>query len=96
MTFASQTVGTTNTAQTVTLSNTGNATLNITSIGLTGTNASDFAQTNTCGSSVAAGASCTINVTFTPTATGTRTAAVSISDNASGSPQLINLNGAGT
>ena len=49
LTFASQAVGTTSAAQTVTLNNTGNAALTITSIALTGTNASDFAQTNTCG-----------------------------------------------
>ena len=51
LTFASQAVGATSAAQTVTLNNTGNAALSITSIALTGANASDFAQTNTCGSS---------------------------------------------
>jgi hypothetical protein len=95
LSFGSQTVGTTSAAQTVTLSNTGNATLSITSIAVTGTNASDFAQTNTCGSSVTAGAKCTIAVLFTPSALGTRTAALSISDNASGSPQTVPLSGAG-
>ena len=52
LTFASQAVGATSAAQTITLNNTGNAALSITSIALTGTNPSDFAQTNTCGSSV--------------------------------------------
>ena len=94
--FGNQSVGTTSTAQTVTLSNTGNAALSITSLALTGTNASDFAQTNTCGSSVAAGANCTISVTFTPAASGSRTASVSITDNASGSPQSVNLTGTGS
>jgi hypothetical protein len=94
--FGNQSVGTTSTAQTATLSNTGNAALSITSLALTGTNASDFAQTNTCGSSVAAGSSCTISVTFTPAASGSRTASVSITDNASGSPQAVSLSGTGT
>jgi hypothetical protein len=56
---------------------------------------SDFAQTNNCGSVLAAAASCTINVTFTPTATGTRTGALWITDNAVGSPQAISLSGTG-
>jgi hypothetical protein len=94
--FGNQSVGTTSTAQTLTLSNTGNAALSITSLALTGTNASDFAQTNTCGSSVAAGANCTISVTFRPAASGSRTASVSITDNASGSPQTVSLSGTGT
>ena len=94
--FGNQSVGTPSTAQTVTLSNTGNATLSITSLALTGTNASDFAQTTTCGSSVAAGAHCTISVTFKPSASGSRTASVSITDNASGSPQTVSLSGTGT
>jgi hypothetical protein len=94
--FGNQSVGTTSAAQTLTLSNTGNAALSITSLALTGSNASDFAQTNTCGSSVAASANCTISVTFTPAASGSRTASVSITDNASGSPQTVSLSGTGT
>jgi hypothetical protein len=94
--FGNQPVGTPSTAQTVTLSNTGSAALSITSVALTGTNAGDFAQTNTCGSSVAAGGNCAITVTFTPAATGSRTASVSITDNASGSPQTASLSGTGT
>ncbi len=94
--FGNQSVGVTSAAQTVTLSNTGNAALSITSLALTGTNASDFAQTNTCGSSVATGSNCTISVTFKPSASGSRTASVSITDNASGSPQTVSLSGTGT
>jgi hypothetical protein len=93
--FGSQLLGTPTAAQTATLSNSGNATMNITSLVLTGTNPSDFAQTNTCGSSVAAGGSCTISVTFTPTASGSRAASVSITDNAAGSPQSVSLTGTG-
>lgn len=92
LTFISQTVGTTSSPQTVTLTNTGNSSLTITSIAATG----DYAQTNTCGSTVNAGANCSISVTFTPTTTGTRTGAVTIADNATGSPQTVSLSGTGT
>jgi hypothetical protein len=69
--------------------------LNINSISITGLNASDFAQSNTCGAAVAAGGTCTINVTFNPSVSGIRFAAVSIADNANGSPQLVSLTGSG-
>ncbi|MGO8790036.1 MAG: beta strand repeat-containing protein [Terriglobia bacterium] len=94
--FFSQPVGTTSAAQIVTLTNSGNGALNLTSVVLTGTNASDFAQTNTCGNSVAAGAFCTISVTFSPSASGDRAAVLSIADNASGSPQAVSLSGTDT
>jgi probable HAF family extracellular repeat protein len=96
LTFSSQAIGTTSAAKTVTLKNTGTASLSITNIAITGTNAGDFAQTHTCGSSLAVGASCSISVTFKPTASGTRAAAVSVSDNAAGSPQKVSLSGIGT
>jgi hypothetical protein len=96
LSFGNQQVNTTSAAQAVTLTNSGNAALTISSIGLSGTNSGDFAQTNNCPSTVAASASCTINVTFTPTATGTRSASVSITDNASGSPHTVALSGSGT
>src|SRR5574340_664813 len=64
-------------------------------MGITGSNAGDFAQSNSCGSSLATNASCTINVTFTPTASGARTASISVTDNASGSPQTVSLTGTG-
>ena len=91
LTFASQTVGTSSSAQSITLKNSGNATLSITGIRTTG----DFSQTNTCGTSVAAGASCTIRVTFKPTATGTRIGAVTITDNAYPGTQNVGLTGTG-
>ena len=95
LTFASQTVGASSAAQTITLTNSGNAALSVTSIAVSGANASDFAESNSCGSSVAAGANCTISVTFKPTAAGTRTAAVTLTDNATGSPQSVSLSGTG-
>jgi probable HAF family extracellular repeat protein len=96
LTFSTQAIGTTSAAKTVTLKNNGTTFLTISSIAVTGTNAGNFAQTHTCGSSLAAGASCRINVVFKPTASGTRTAALSISDNAAGSPQKVTLSGIGT
>lgn len=75
----------------MTLTNTGNASLSITGISATG----DFAETNTCGGAVLAGANCTISVTFTPTAAGSRTGSVTIADNAAGSPHTINATGTG-
>jgi hypothetical protein len=95
LTFTSQNTGTTSAAQAVTLTNTGTASLTISSIGLAGTNMGDFGETTTCGSSLAAGSNCSINVKFSPTASGTRTASVSIVDNATGSPQSITLTGTG-
>jgi len=94
LSFGSQTVGILSAPQTVTLKNTGNIALTAV-ISITGTNSGDFSQTNTCGTSVAAGASCNISVYFKPTATGTRNAAVSVSDNAPNSPQTVTLTGTG-
>jgi hypothetical protein len=99
LSFGNQSVGTSSAAQNVTLSNTGNAALTITSIVITGTNSGDFSETNTCPASpatLAAGANCTISVTFKPTATGNRAASISITDNASGSQQAVSLTGTGT
>jgi hypothetical protein len=96
LTFVGQQVETTSATQTVTLSNTGSVGLTISSITATGTNASAFGVTNTCGASLAAGANCTISVTFTPTATGTLTASLAITDNALTSPQTVSLTGTGT
>jgi hypothetical protein len=96
LTFTGQLVGTASSGQTVTLTNSGNGALTISAIALSGTNSSDFSEANTCGTSVAGGANCTITVTFKPTAAGSRTASVTITDNATGSPQSISLTGTGT
>ena len=94
--FGSQPVDTTSSAQTVTLTNVGSAALSITSFAITGTNASNFVEVgNTCGSSVAAGGACTVAVTYTPSAAGSSSAALTIEDNASGSPQSVSLSGTG-
>lgn len=94
-TFSNQSVGTTSAVQTVVLSNPGTATLSISSIAITGTNSGDFGQINTCGSSVLASGSCNINITFSPTTIGARSANVSVTDNATGSPQTVPLSGTG-
>jgi hypothetical protein len=93
LTFVSQVVGTTSPSQNVIVSNTGTTTVTFTAIATTG----DFAGAtlNVC-PSVAAGASCTFPITFTPTATGTRTGAVTFTDNATGSPQAVTLTGTAT
>ena len=81
--------------QSIALTNTGTATLTFTGIAFGGTNAGDFSQTNTCGSSVAAAASCTISVVFKPAAQGTRSATMSIADSSTDSPQQVSLAGIG-
>jgi hypothetical protein len=92
--FGIQPVGTTSTSVTFQLASKSNSTITITGVNLTGANPGDFVQTNNCGGSVAPGASCYIKVQFAPTATGTRTATLSVSDNAGGSP-LVSLTGKG-
>jgi len=94
--FGSQKVGTTGKAKTVTMTNLATTTLTITSIAVGGTNAGDFAQTNNCGGSLAGGASCTITVTFTPTATGSRSGNITVKDSGVTSPQKVTLSGTGS
>ena len=94
LSFASRTVGTTSPAHSIKLANTGDATLNISNIGISG----DFALVTTtkpCGATLAAGKNCTLKVTFTPTQKGTRTGDVTITDNAANSPQQVPLSGTG-
>jgi centrosomal CEP192-like protein/HYDIN/CFA65/VesB family protein/galactose oxidase-like protein len=95
LTFTNQMVGLTSPAQGITLNNSGNSTLTLSGLAFSGTNATEFAETDNCGGSIAAGATCTINVTFSPTASGTRTGTLSITDNATSpaSPQTVALTG---
>jgi hypothetical protein len=92
--FSPQAINTTSGSQSVTLTNAGTATLTISGISISGANSQDFAQTNTCAGTLLMNASCQIKVTFTPSAAGTRAAALTISDSASGSPQTVALTGA--
>ncbi len=94
LTFAARKVGTTSPLRNIKLANTGNATLNISNIGISG----DYAlatSTKPCGATLAAGKNCLLTVTFTPTQKGTRTGNVTITDNAAGSPQQAPLTGTG-
>ena len=95
LTFATQAEGTTSAAQNVNLTNNGSGPLAISSVAITGADLSDFAQTNNCVSPLAAGFSCNIAVTFSPTAVGTRTASVTVTDSATGSPHSVSLTGTG-
>ena len=93
--FGNQVTGTTSKAKNITLSNPGSGVLSILSIAVTGANSSDFTQTNTCGTTILASGNCIITVTFTPSASGARSAAVTITDNSAGSPHAVTLAGTG-
>ena len=95
LTFASQSVGTSSAPQMVTLSNSSGVTMNVWQIAITGANASDFSKTTNCGSTLAAGTNCTINVTFTPSAAGARSASLLVSNDGGGGPQAVALSGTG-
>ena len=91
LTFPSQALNTTSSAQTVTVNNTGSTAVSISQIAASG----DFAETSTCGASIAASASCTVSVTFTPAAAGTQTGSLTITSNATNSPSTVSLTGTG-
>ncbi|WP_237405089.1 choice-of-anchor D domain-containing protein [Actinacidiphila reveromycinica] len=92
LSFGSVAPGISSSPQTVTLTNGGSAAASVSSIAVSG----DFAQTNTCGSSIAAGANCTVSVTFKPTTTGARTGTLTVTGSASNSPTTVPLSGTGT
>jgi len=91
--FGHSQVGTQTVSQSVTVTNSGNAPLHVSSVSASG----DYLETDDCTSSspIAPTAHCTVNVSFLPTATGTRTGTLSITDDASGSPQTVSLTGIG-
>lgn len=93
--FAKQTVGTSSPPIAQTVTNTGTGSLTVSSISVAGLNSSDFTQTNNCTAPLAAGQSCDIEITFTPTATGPRIASLLIADNAANSPQNTQITGKG-
>ncbi len=94
--FAGTTVGATSASQTETLTNTGTVPLAISAINLVGTNPQDFSQASSCGATLAVGASCTITVSFTPSAAAGFSASLQISDNAASAVQTATLSGSGT
>jgi hypothetical protein len=92
LTFAAQKVGTTSAAQVITVDNPGSTPLKVTSITISG----PFSETKNCPAVLAAGKSCTIDVSFTPTASGAQAGVLSIKDSALTSVQKIALTGTGT
>jgi hypothetical protein len=93
LTFPSQAENTTSAPQTITVENYGNATLTISSVATVGP---FTVSANTCGTSLTAGATCTISVEFAPKSTGAFTGALILTDNAGDSPQTVDLSGTGT
>ncbi len=89
-------VGTASAAQTLTLTNTGSAALTIIAVAVGGTSPTLFTETTTCGATLAVAASCSISVAFKPSAAGTYTATLSVTDNAASSPQTTVLTGTAT
>jgi hypothetical protein len=94
--FGDQMVGTKSAAVPVTLTNSGTTAVSIALISFTGANGGDFSQSNNCGKGLASKASCTIDVIFDPTATGARSASLSVTDNGGGGSQTVSLSGTGT
>ena len=97
--FGRHTVGTTSAPKTVTVTNVGSVVVNFTGSGIViaGTDPADYViSANTCGPSLAAGATCAVSVKFMPTATGTRSATLQFNDDGGSSPQTIALSGTGT
>jgi len=91
LTFSSQVLNSASSFGTITLTNSGSENLSVSGVSVTG----EFAQTNNCGATLAPAAVCTVNVTFKPTALGSRTGTLSITDNAPQSPQVVTLGGMG-
>ena len=90
--FGNEAVGSTSSAQTVTVSNPGSTAASVSSVSVSG----PFSQTNTCGGSIAAGASCTVSVKFAPAASGAASGTLSVASSAPGSPLTVALSGTGT
>lgn len=94
LSFGNQTVGTASSPQSVTLNNSGTSDLTVNAIGISG----DFSQTSNCGTlpaTIPPYSSCSISVVFNPTAAGTQTGTLTVTDTASGSPQAVQLTGTG-
>ncbi len=91
LTFPDTLVGQSSSPQTVTVSNTGGSSFTISSIATS----PQFSQTNNCPSSLAPGATCTVNVVFSPTAVGPQTGTLTFTDTAPGSPHTVTLSGNG-
>jgi FtsP/CotA-like multicopper oxidase with cupredoxin domain len=93
--FGNQLVGSTSASQAVTIANVGTTTLTINGFSFGGLNPADFTQTTNCGRTLRAGQNCRVNVSFRPTAAGTRNATLIINDSDPSSPQTVSLTGLG-
>jgi hypothetical protein len=87
--FSALVIGNTSAPQTTTVTNTGDLAVAINSLSITG----DFSGTSTCGAQLAISSTCTISVVFSPTATGTRTGSITLTDDATASPHTVGLSG---
>jgi hypothetical protein len=96
LTFPNTIDGTSSVAQTITVTNSGTTTANLTSIALGGSNPSQFENLTTCGTTLAASASCAVYISLKPNLAGALSSVLSINDNAAGSPQNVTLSGTGT
>jgi hypothetical protein len=94
--FGNQTINTTSAAKIVTLTNNSTSTVSNIAITIGGSSPTSFAQTTTCGATLAAGATCTIGVTFTPAAAAAASATLGVADSDVSSPQTAALTGVGT
>jgi hypothetical protein len=91
LSFGSQPIGVVSTPQSVTITNSGTGTLTISSISASG----DFAETDACTAPLPAGTNCVMNVTYKPSGAGASVGAITITDNAAGSPHTVHLTGTG-
>src|ERR671927_1068321 len=96
LTFPAQAIGTTSAPQSITVTNTGNAGLFINSAAVRNTLEFTEVSDGCSGVTLAPGTSCSVSITFSPTGTGTRSAAFTLTDNAANSPQTVPLAGTGT
>src|SRR5436190_10482452 len=98
LTFGAQAIGTTSAPQSITVANTGSAPLFVNSAATRGANPLDFTQVSDgcSGLTLAAGSTCSVAITFSPTATGTRSATFTLTDNAANSPQTVPITGTAT
>lgn len=91
LSFATTDVGASSATQNVVLTNTGNTTLNISSVGITG----DFSLSHNCGATVAVSGTCTLTIGFEPESDGNLTGTLSIASDAASSPDQVSLSGTG-
>jgi F5/8 type C domain/Abnormal spindle-like microcephaly-assoc'd, ASPM-SPD-2-Hydin len=92
LSFGSQAVGSTSSAQTVTVSNPNSTAVSVSQLAVTG----PFGQTSTCGASIPADGSCAVSIQFVPTAAGAASGSLSVASSAQGSPLTVALSGTAT